>query len=397
MKEKSAVVFESTQNGDGVDYIPYSTQFGSFYCGGNVGSMITEGKTTVNFNDEVIIYDKVVGGCNNANVYAVTEFNANYLGGLLGDPAPVPDGSPAGTIGDKLELNFGGLKIQPKRWNATHTALEWNTISSSSGLPVVPVTSGASPESPVISSADDLDRRLKGGNIYGGCYNTGHVNGNVVININSSIVDRKGEYAIFDQVLQNEGEAILYGHDDYHITERRSGVLLDEQGMDVLGKALNVFGGGYGAASEIWGSTTINMNNGYVFQVFGGGENGAIGQGTYNTTTGKLEYTYDPRYSCHVNLKGSVAGVYRGHAEDSDDMAETEFIYGGSFEAPIAGNTIINLGNGRIFNSFAGSCNADILGHTETYIGRSGVDAQGKDVLATSVDGFLIQKTSKVV
>ena len=106
-----------------------------------------------------------------------------------------------------------------------------------------------------------------------------------------------------------------------------------------------------------------------------------VGHGTYNSTTGKLEYTYDPRYSCSVNLKGTDAGVYRGHEDDKTDMAEAEFIYGGSFEAPIAGNTVINLGNGRIFNSFAGSCNADILGHTETYIGRSGVDANGKDVL----------------
>ena len=381
MKEKSAVVFESTQNGDGVDYIPYSTQFGSFYCGGNVGSMITEGKTTVNFNDEVIIYDKVVGGCNNANVYAVTGFNARYLGGLLGNPDPAPTGSPENAIGDKLELNLSGLKIQPKRWideNDKSLGLRWNTIKSSTGendnFDPSTASTGQSTEA-------DLDRRLKGGNIYGGCYNSGHVNGNVVININASIVDRKGRYAIFDQIKENEGEAILYGNDNYEITARRSGVILDEQGMDVLGKALNVFGGGYGAESEIWGSTTVNLNKGYVFQVFGGGENGAIGQGSYNTTTGKLEYTYDSRYSSHVNLKGSVAGVYRGHAEDSDDMAETEFIYGGSFEAPIAGNTIINLGNGRIFNSFAGSCNADILGHTETYIGRSGVDANGNDIL----------------
>ncbi len=381
MKVKPTVVFESTANGDGTDYIPYTTKFGSFYCGGNVGSIIVPGKITVNFNDKVIIYNKVVGGCNNANVYGDTGFNAEYLGGLLGDFEAVPAGSPAGTIGDKLELNFGGLKIQPKRWNDTHTELIWNTIRSSTGAEVAPVTEGASTESPVTSDDDDLDRRLKGGNIYGGCYNTGHVNGNVVININASIVDRKGEYAIFDQVEQNEGEAILYGHDSYKITERRSGVLLDEQGMDVLGKALNVFGGGYGGDSEIWGSTTVNINKGYVFQVFGGGENGPIGNGTYNATTKELEYTYDPRYSCHVNLKGSMAGVYRGHAEDSDDMAEVEFIYGGSFEAPIAGNTIINLGNGRIFNSFAGSCNADIYGHTETYIGRNGVDAQGKDVL----------------
>ncbi len=381
MKVKPTVVFESKANGDGTDYIPYTTKFGSFYCGGNVGSIIVPGKITVNFNDKVIIYNKVVGGCNNANVYGDTGFNAEYLGGLLGDFEAVPAGSPAGTIGDKLELNFGGLKIQPMRWKDASDkskGLVWNTISSATGEAVVfdPETAQTGE-----STDDDLDRRLKGGNIYGGCYNTGHVNGNVVININASIVDRKGEYAIFDQVEQNEGEAILYGHDSYKITERRSGVLLDEQGMDVLGKALNVFGGGYGGDSEIWGSTTVNINKGYVFQVFGGGENGPIGNGTYNATTKELEYSYDPRYSCHVNLKGSMAGVYRGHAEDSDDMAEVEFIYGGSFEAPIAGNTIINLGNGRIFNSFAGSCNADIYGHTETYIGRNGVDAQGKDVL----------------
>ena len=381
MKVKPNVVFESRANGDADDYEEYTTKFGSFYCGGNVGSIIVPGKITVNFNDKVIIYNKVVGGCNNANVYGDTGFNAEYLGGLLGDFEAVPAGSPAGTIGDKLELNFGGLKIQPMRWKDASDkskGLVWNTISSATGEAVVfdPETAQTGE-----STDDDLDRRLKGGNIYGGCYNTGHVNGNVVININASIVDRKGEYAIFDQVEQNEGEAILYGHDSYKITERRSGVLLDEQGMDVLGKALNVFGGGYGGDSEIWGSTTVNINKGYVFQVFGGGENGPIGNGTYNATTKELEYTYDPRYSCHVNLKGSMAGVYRGHAEDSDDMAEVEFIYGGSFEAPIAGNTIINLGNGRIFNSFAGSCNADIYGHTETYIGRNGVDAQGKDVL----------------
>ena len=38
MKVKPTVVFESTANGDGTDYIAYTTKFGSFYCGGNVGS-----------------------------------------------------------------------------------------------------------------------------------------------------------------------------------------------------------------------------------------------------------------------------------------------------------------------------------------------------------------------
>ena len=365
MKVKSSVVFESTANGDAADYVPYSTMFGAIVCGGNVGSMITEGKTTINFTDKVVVYNRVVGGCNNAFVTPNPGFNAIYEGGLLGNPDPAPAGSPAGTIGDKLELNFAGLKIQPKRWNDAHTELIWNTISSSTGLPVAPVTEG----DPTTSTNEDKERRFDGGNIYGGCYTSGVVNGNVVININSSIVDRE---ILFDKVAEDEsGEDKLYGNDQYQIEERHSGVILSEQGMDVLGKALNVFGGGKGVNTEIWGSTTVNLNRGYVFQIFGGSEEGGIGNGEYNESTGKIDYTYDARNSTYINLKGPIAGVSR-HGNMTEDIAECEFIYGGGFLGPVAGNCIINLGNGRIFDSCAGACNADILGHTETYIGTNG-------------------------
>jgi len=366
MKVKSTVVFESEKSGDAANYEPYSTMFGSIVCGGNVGSMITEGKTTINFTDKVVVYNRVVGGCNNAFVTPTPGFNAIYEGGLLGAYEGYnPNGGENQPIGDKLELNFAGLKIQPKRWNDTHTALIWNTIKSSTGEKVDPVTEGG----PTISTEADLDRRFDGGNIYGGCYTSGIVNGNVVININSSIVDRE---ILFDKVEEDEtGEDKLYGNDQYHITERHSGVILSEQGMDVLGKALNVFGGGKGVNTEIWGSTTINLNRGYMFQIFGGSEEGGIGNGVYNETTGKIEYTYDARNSTYINLKGTVAGVSR-KASMSEDIAECEFMYGGGFLGPVAGNCIINLGNGRIFDSFAGACNADVLGHTETYIGTNG-------------------------
>ena len=376
MKVKSTVVFESRAKGDAVDYVPYSTMFGAIVCGGNVGSMITEGKTTINFTDKVVVYNRVVGGCNNAFV-TPTAYNAIYEGGLLGAPDPAPTGSAANAIGDKLELNFAGLKIQPKRWNTGHTELIWNTISSSTGLPVEPVTEGEA----TTSTDDDLDRRFDGGNIYGGCYTSGIVNGNVVININSSIVDRE---ILFDKVEEDEtGEDKLYGNDQYNITERHSGVdqyniterhsgvLLSEQGMDVLGKALNVFGGGKGVQTEIWGSVTINLNRGYMFQIFGGSEEGAIGKGAYNEGTGKIEYTHDARYSTYINLNGPIAGVSRKD-NMSEDIAECEFMYGGGFLGVTSGNCIINLGNGRIFDSFAGACNADILGHTETYVGTNG-------------------------
>lgn len=368
MKVKPNVVFESKANGDADDYKEYTTKFGSFYCGGNVGSIIVPGKITVDFNDKVIIYNKVVGGCNNANVYATTGFNAEYLGGLLGDYEGYDSNGGANQpIGDKLELNFGGLKIQPMRWkdkNDKSQGLVWNTISSATREDVDFDPSTASTGE---SSAADMDRRLKGGNIYGGCYNTGHVNGNVVINIDASIIERD---SIFDIVEYEEGigEPKLYDNESYKIIKRKSGVILDEQGMDVLASALNVFGGGYGKKSEIWGSTTINLNKGYVFQVFGGGEQGAVGKKNDDGT-----YSYDEKYSTYINLKGlrTLPGVSRNATGDSSDMAEAEFIYGGGFEGLIAGNTHVNLGNGRIFNSFAGSCNANILGHTETYVGRN--------------------------
>jgi hypothetical protein len=380
MTVKPRVVFD-THKADGTgepeNYVDYSSYVGSFFCGGNVGSMEKAGKMTLDFSHKLIIYNKVVAGCNSADVSA-TQWNAAYAGGLLGNP----DGS-----GDKLELNLSGLKIRPMRWNTDvfdgHEKLEWNTIkwdkTNLKWVKVDPVAPAVlSPA--VISSTDDLDRRLTGGNIYGGCYNSGHVSGNVVINLNATIVERD---SIFDKVEEDaRGEVVYYENDTYKIVERRSGVIIGQQGMDVLGSALNVFGGGKGRDTEIWGSTTINLKAGYTFQIFGGSEQGVIGkpddEGDY-TFNGK-KYNYNPAYSCTVNLKGVNKGVSM-RQDKTEGMADCEFIYGGGFEGPIAGNTTINLGNGRIFNSFAGSCNADILGYTETYVGRSGVAANGSDVV----------------
>ena len=358
------VSFDAIANKDPEDYVSYSSYFGSLYFGGNVGSLTKPGKISVDVKDEIIVFDKIVGGCNNAFVDA-TKYNALYKGGVFSD-------NDAEGI-DKLELNFSGVKIQPKRWKNPDDKKEgliWNTISAETGEEVTPVTTGATPESPVTSDDKDLDRRFKGGNIYGGCYNSGIVRGNVILNVNESINDLEGDFALFDAVKEDSiGEAKLNEHDSYTITQRRSGVIRAEQGMDVLGAALNLFGGGYGERAEIWGSVTINVIKGYIFQIFGGGERGAIGQGVWNESTKQYDYPYDARYSTIINMKGTVSGVHKGMEGDSPDMSEAEFVYGGSFMGPISGNTRINLGNCRVFDTFAGSCNADISGHTETYIG----------------------------
>ena len=430
MSLRPTIVFDNRDNGDPDTYVPYSSAFGSLFCGGNVGSMTWPGTSTIDVNHSIVIFDKFVTGCNNAFMPKIDGRSAEYWGGLTGTSAEMQVHGmedSEGNIKDAVIVNLSGLKIQPKRWVTKRDAnydqvlsennepiyisnctehcelptinsvcehngqpyLEWNTFDVRTGKDVANPAeiSGTSQN----STADDVNRRLKGGNIYGGCYAAGFVNGNVVINVNKTIMDRDEVFA--NVVEDEEGEGIYYETDEYHITKMNSGVIIDEQGMDVLGKAMNIFGGGYGAGTEIWGSTTINLKEGYVFQVFGGAEKGIIGIPVTTYTNGVAEYptttdpdgtidwtnnTYafngylyhiDERTSTYINLDGAHPGVSRHSTDDTSEMAETEFIYGGAFEGPIMGNTVIHLGNGRIFNSFAGSCNADIMGHTETYVG----------------------------
>ena len=402
MKIIPSITFDDLER-DGYKYEPHSTIFGSFFCGGNVGSMLLEGKTTIDFDHDVVIFDKLVGGCNNANVpvkYATvngvenTEVNARYEGGFLTPESNGPTVGETKAIADKLVLSLSQLRIEPKRWIRTkdeqgkytdyaldskgNRQLEWNTIDANGDVTPPTTLPDANSEGKHLSD-DDLNRRLMGGNIYGGCYSSGHIDGNVVINLNGTVLNR---WDIFDEVTS--GSDILYTNrdkNDFDITKRNSGVILDLQGMDPLGRALNVFGGGFGENTEIWGSTTINLTEGYTFQIFGGSEKGAIGRGTWNAEEGKYVYadTYDPRFSCTINVDGDVAGAPRSKDENVENstMAAAEFIYGGAFEGPILGDTRIYLGNGRVFNTFAGSCNADIWGHTETYIGLNASGEEG--------------------
>ena len=301
MDIKPRVVFDNS-------YVDYTTYFGSFYGGGNVGSITYDGVNTLDFNKKIIIYNKVVGGCNNANVAAVAGYNAAYKGGMTG--------APEATTGNKLVMNFNGLKIQPMRWkdaNDKSQGLIWNTkmweTHEDAAAELVDAPDGT----------EESKLRLYGGNVYGGCYSSGYVNGNVEINILSDLIEK-------DKVFKVAGGA------------ENSGVTVDNQIEDVLGAALNVFGAGYGADSEIQGNTTINLQNGYAFQTFGGGEKGNV--------TG----------DCTTNIRGG----------------EVEYVYGGGFEGPIAGNTYVHLGSGTMGGVVGGSCNADITGHTEVYIGDIG-------------------------
>ena len=382
-----AVVFDNTANGDPATYTPNSSYIGSFFCGGNVGSMAVEGKETFTFDEQLNIFNKLVGGCNNANV-AASEWNAAYEGGVLGSKAERASYTEGGKIKDRLEINLEKLTITPLRWNEEMTYPVWNTnkfvtyqavengTTLTAGETYYTSDSGAGEFTAVgsevadgtnyyefindfvqvSSSAVDKDARLLDGNVYGGCYNSGHVNGNVIININEDLLKK-------DEIF-GTGISDFYGR-------AKSGVDFEGQRDDLMAVALAVFGGGYGADTEIWGSTTVNHNKGYAFQIYGGGEEGVVGRKVAHTDDhGEVtqEYEFNPAYSSTVNLNGTTP-VYSS-VGTVEGLAETEYIYGGGNEGDVCGNTLVNLGNGRIFDAFGGASDADVLGHTEVYIGR---------------------------
>ena len=406
MNLQPSIVFDNTANGDPSNYDDYTSKIGSLYCGGNVGSMAIAGKNTYNIDRGLIIFEKVVAGCNNADVEEGPD-NAAYEGGILGATNErgklagefyTDNGTATGKIKDRIELSLDNLVVEPRRWtdtfaeitaediqdgkliagkeyyttnlrtskfiaDGTETAtvggtdkyyklttpgytLEWNTALWS-------VAEDDFMKTGTDNTADDKKRRLLGGNIYGGCYNSGHVNGNVTININQDLIKKDVVFA------QTNGE------DEYTISgDRRSGVLREAQGDDTQSVAMTVFGGGCGEQTEIWGSTTVNLNNGYAFQVFGGGEEGVIGK------KDEGEYSYDNRYSTKVYLKGPNAGY--SEKESGLPLAEAEYIYGGGSEGDVIGDSYVYLGNGRVYDAFGGASNADIYGGTEVYIGHNG-------------------------
>ncbi len=398
MPLKPSLVFDNTANGDAATYIDNTSMIGSFFGGGNRGSMTVGGKTTLKFDKKLIIFDKIVAGCNNANVAEGT-YNAAYEGGLLGATDERDSYTEGGKIKDRIELNLDNVVIRPKRWNDTFekitsgklekgkeyyttdlhetkfiadgtetptetdpyyklktigTELEWNTVKWDTGendFISTGTTTIGNPGDPGYCA--DIDRRLIEGSVYGGCFNSGHVNGSVVININQDLMERD---VIFAQTTT----------DPYVISgERRSGVLKEAQGDDVMATSLAVYGGGFGADTEIWGSTTINHNNGYAFQMYGGGEQGVVGKKNNDG-----EYTYNAAYSTTVNLKGINAGYSEN--ESGLPIPESEYIYGGGNEGDVLGDSYVYLGNGRVYDAFGGASNADIYGGTEVHIGYNG-------------------------
>lgn len=186
------LTWNGTAEGDGL----VDCEIGTFCCGGNRGNMNvypkTEGKKgnvfEYTFPKGLTITDKIVGGCNNANyIWNSGENKVYHEGGYLLGLA-------------KSEYPFIKLNIKNE------------------------------------FSPTEVDNAYVGGNVYGGCYETGTVRGDITIDLQSDMLNGKNK-----DYLDKSNE-LLSSNPKY--------------------SALNVYGAGYGMESYVYGNPNIIVAKG---------------------------------------------------------------------------------------------------------------------------------------
>ena len=309
-------------------YVNNTTQIGSFFLGGNLGSITASGTFDVEFEKPIIIYDKLVAGCNDANYYN-SSYGIDYKGGIKNNSGIDDDGV-------KIRLNVNNVTLLPKK--VVRNEITGEPEFDAQGKPQL------------VWNKTDISEgsiRLKGANIYGGCYTSGYINGGVEINLTGPAMS---DDMIFDDPETQE--------------EENSGIVKEDQQQDVFGRAMSIFGGGMGEKTEVWGNTTVNIDqDGYILQAFGGGERGIVGK-----VLGNGNYT---PYNATVNLNGG----------------SVDEIYGGGFEGLVTGNTTVNVLSGNAVDVFGGACNADVGGFATVYVGGNASGASNSLPVVQNVFG----------
>ncbi len=204
-----------------------NTTIGSFVCGGNRGNMdVTpddDGNAVkVEFPTGLTITDKIVGGCYNANYEKNTTVTVNHVGGYL--------------LGE-----------------------------SRSTSPMIDLTVKCKFAPSIVEKSGK--RYYEGGNVYGGCYKSGVIVGDVRIDYRSNS-------------LNGLDEALLTVSNENDIA------------------ACNIYGAGYGEDSYVYGDIDVlysdrtpwrNNTGTTVNNVFGGGQKGnVIGNTDIRILNGKV-------------------------------------------------------------------------------------------------------------
>lgn len=245
---------------------------GTFCCGGNRGNMNVMPKTSgkignvleYTFPEGLTITDKIVGGCNNTNYDY--KGKAKHRGGyLLGD---------ADSEYPFIKLNIRN-KFMPKEKNGAYV----------------------------------------GGNVYGGCFKSGTIVGDVLINLQSDMLAGK------DKDKLEKSNELLVKAAEY--------------------SALNVYGAGYGMESFVYGIA--------------------------NVTIGESVKCSEPKMDGNKFLP---CGVVDPDSNPEGLGVSANFIYGGGQQGNVVGYSTIKMLNGHIFRAVTGgSYSGYVYGSTQVIVG----------------------------
>lgn len=253
------LLWNGTQTGEGLEDCTIKT----FCCGGNRGNMNIYPNARGNvinyiFPEGLTITDKIVGGCNNANYNykGLVNHEGGYLLGRAYSTDPF------------IQLTIKN-KFQPEEKNDAYV----------------------------------------GGNVFGGCYKTGTVRGDVTIDLRSDMLAGKDK-----KKLENSNDS-LATKPEY--------------------SSFNIYGAGYGMESYVYGNTHIIMGKDMKCS-------------EPKTEGGKF-------LPCGVN---GATGV------------SANFIYGGGQQGNVIGLTDVDILNGHVFRSVTGgSYSGYVYGSTQVKVG----------------------------
>lgn len=253
------LLWNGTQTGEGLEDCTIKT----FCCGGNRGNMNIYPNARGNvinyiFPEGLTITDKIVGGCNNANYNykGLVNHEGGYLLGRAYSTDPF------------IQLTIKN-KFQPEEKNDAYV----------------------------------------GGNVFGGCYKTGTVRGDVTIDLRSDMLAGKDK-----KKLENSNDS-LATKPEY--------------------SSLNIYGAGYGMESYVYGNTHIIMGKDMKCS-------------EHKTEGGKF-------LPCGINGASGVSA---------------NFIYGGGQQGNVIGLTDVDILNGHVFRSVTGgSYSGYVYGSTQVKVG----------------------------
>lgn len=236
---------------------------GVFCCGGNRGNMATLERVSIVFPEGLTIRDRIIGGCNKANL-TINEGSANQ------------------------RTHYGGY-----------------LLNDESGQPKIKLTVRNQFSAPAMNGS----YYKQGSNVYGGCYETGDINGDVYIDIVSNMLENADAAAL---KASNENDVPVF----------------------------NVYGAGYGMQSHVYGDVTINVGN----------NNADMGAG-----------------SMHAPMMRKSSRM----TEDAVTFSGTTInnIYGGGQMGYLIGNSKIHLLNGQVFNNVVGGSYGYMYGNTQIMVG----------------------------